>query len=159
MRLGHNDSLLVKTCWDCVVSCRSSDSFLTSQPDSAKSLTAELSMQKAIADGVMLTPGLVFACEPGGRLASLCCRTEWHCWCNLVMPGSTITWILHWLVLTHCVQPYKTHVFFCLQILGFVAVKAFSVSAAQLIQYSSVVKHSTQSLYLLSWWHASRRRV
>ncbi|DBA84121.1 hypothetical protein WJX77_004887 [Trebouxia sp. C0004] len=58
---------------------RSSDSFLTSQPDSVKTLTAELSMQKAIADGVMLTPGLVFACEPGGSLAALCCRTEWHC--------------------------------------------------------------------------------
>lgn len=61
------------------MSCRSSDSFLTSRPDGTKTLIAELSMQKAIADGVMLTPGLVFACEPGGSLASLCCRTEWHC--------------------------------------------------------------------------------
>lgn len=55
---------------------RCCDSSLTSELDRA--LTAELSLQKAMADGVLLTPGLVYARGPGSRLATLCCRTEWH---------------------------------------------------------------------------------
>lgn len=40
-------------------------------------LTMELSTQRAVADGITFTPGLVFAQGPDCSLLSLCCRSEW----------------------------------------------------------------------------------
>ncbi|KAL3139149.1 hypothetical protein ABBQ32_005934 [Trebouxia sp. C0010 RCD-2024] len=49
----------------------------TAQAGADAELTLELSTQKAVADGITFTPGLVYAQRPNRSLLSLCCRSEW----------------------------------------------------------------------------------
>ena len=58
--------------------CRQHFESSTVQAGEGPQLTLELSMQKAMVDGITFTPALFYAQGPDRSHLSLCCRSEWH---------------------------------------------------------------------------------
>ena len=61
-------------CYD----CRGGNKSSTAHLGTTANLTAEISIQKAVGDGIMFTPGLVYSRGSDRNLLSLCCRSELH---------------------------------------------------------------------------------
>ena len=70
----------IGTIWCVACRCQGDEStvHLANDPH----FTAELSLQKTLADGLVLTPGLVYSRSSGHSVASLCLRAEWQYWRN-----------------------------------------------------------------------------